>query len=155
MTRRADFNADEWATVVEAPLLAAMRVVTAARGGTIRESLAIVQTYGKARQEHGQSELLDDLASSPPAMDPNRVQQAGDISQVSTERLREAVQLLNDKASPDEVDAYKRFVLTVAEAAANAHKEGGFMGVGGKRVSEGEQAVLDEIAATLQLPPPS
>ena len=65
------------------------------------------------------------------------------------------MQLLNDKASPDEVDAYKRFVLTVAEAAANAHKEGGFMGVGGKRVSEGEQAALDEIAATLQRPPPS
>jgi len=155
MTRRADFNAEEWSTVVEAPLLAAMRMVGAARGGTIRESLAIGQAYGNARQEHGQSELLDDLASSPPSMDPSRIQQAGDISQVSTDRLREAVQLLDDRASPDEANAYKRFVLTVAEAAANAHKEGGFMGVGGKRVSEGEQAALDEITATLQLPPSS
>jgi len=42
-------------------------------------------------------------------------------------------------------------VLTVAEAAATAHKEGGFMGVGGMQVSAEEQAALDEIAATLQV----
>ena len=151
MTKKGDFNADEWSALVEGPLLAGMRVITAARGGTIRESLALGQTYAKARQQHGESELLDDLVAAPPAMEPDRLRSAGDISAVTTERLREAVQLLEQKASPDEVEAYKRFVLTLAEAAANAHREGGFMGVGGKQVSEGEQAALDEIAATLQM----
>lgn len=151
MTKKADFNADEWSTVVEGPLLAGMRVVTAARGGTIRESLAMGKTYTQARHQHGKSELLDDLVSAPPAMDPSRVRSAGDIGVVSTERLREAVALLEQKASPEEVDAYKRFVLTLAEAAANAHREGGFLGVGGQQVSEEEQAALDELAATLQL----
>ena len=151
MTKKADFNADEWSTLVEGPLLAGMRVVTAARGGTIRESLALGQTYAKARQQHGQSELLDDLVAAPPAMEPDRLRSAGDIGAVTGERLREALQLLEQKASPDEVEAYKRFVLTLAEAAANAHREGGFMGVGGKQVSDSEQAALDEIAATLQL----
>ncbi len=151
MTKKADFNADEWSTLVEGPLLAGMRVITAARGGTIRESLALGQTYAKARQQHGQSELLDDLVAAPPAMEPDRVRSAGDIGAVTTERLREAVQLLEQKASPEEVEAYKRFVLTLAEAAANAHREGGFLGVGGKQVSDTEQAALDEIAATLQL----
>ena len=151
MTKKGDFNADEWSALVEGPLLAGMRVITAGRGGTIRESLALGQTYAKARQQHGESELLDDLVAAPPAMEPDRLRSAGDISAVTTERLREAVQLLEQKASPDEVEAYKRFVLTLAEAAANAHREGGFMGVGGKQVSEGEQAALDEIAATLQM----
>ena len=153
MTKKADFNADEWSTVVEGPLLAGMRVMTAARGGTIRESLAMGQVYAKARQEHGDSDLLDDLVSAPPAMDPNRLRGGEDIGRVSTERLREAVKLLEQKASPEEVDAYKRFVLTLAQAAASAHREGGFLGVGGKEVSETEQAALDEIAATLELSP--
>ncbi len=151
MTKKADFNADEWSTIAEGPLLAGMRVVTAARGGTIRESIAMGQTYAKARQEEGGSELLDDLVSAPPTVDPNRAREAGDLARASSERLREALGLLEQKASPDEADAYKRFVLAVAEAAARAHKEGGFMGVGGKQVSDEEEAALNEIAATLQL----
>ena len=151
MTKKADFNADEWSTIAEGPVLAGMRVITAARGGTIRESLAMGQTYARARGQQGESELLDELVSAPPTVDPNRVRSAGDLGSASSERLREALRLLEEKATPEEVDAYKRFVLTAAEAAANAHKEGGFLGVGGKQVSDEEQAALDEIAATLQI----
>lgn len=149
MTKKADFNAEEWSTVVEAPLLAGMRVIAAGRGGTLRESLAMGQTYAKARQEHGKSELLDELVSSPPAMDPERLRSAGDIGAASIERLGAAVALLEQKASPEELEAYKAFVLTLGETAAKAHREGGFMGVGGKEVSDEEQAALDEIAAAL------
>ena len=149
MTKKADFNSDEWSTIAEGPLLAGMRVVTASRGGTIRESLAMGQTYAKARQQHGESELLDDLVSAPPVIDPNRVRSAGDIGSASTERLRAALELLEQKASTEEADAYRRFVVSVAEAAATAHKEGGFLGAGGKQVSDEEQAALDDIAATL------
>ncbi len=151
MTKKADFNADEWSTIVEGPPLAGMRVITAARGGTIRESLAMGQTYARARQQQGESELLDELVASPPSVDPNAVRAAGDLGRASSERLREALQLLEQKASTEEIDAYKRFVLAVAEAAAKAHKEGGFLGVGGKQVSDEERAALDDIAATLEL----
>lgn len=150
MTKKADFNADEWATIAEGPLLAGMSVITAARGGTIRESLAMGQTYAKARQQQGESDLLDDLVAAPPSADPERVRAAGDIGRASSARLREALQLLEQKALPEEVEAYKRFVMSLAEAAAKAHKEGGFMGVGGKQVSDEEQAALDALAATLQ-----
>ena len=154
MTRKADFNAEEWSTVAEGPLLAGMRVITAGRGGAIRESMAMGRTYADARQHHGESELLDDLVASPPAMDPSRFQTPGDIGALTGERLREAVTILEQKASPEEVDAYKRFVLAAARAVAEAHREGGSLGVGGKDVSEGEQAALDEIAATLELTGP-
>lgn len=154
MTKKADFNAEEWSTVVEAPVLAGMRVIAADRGGTIRESLAMGKTYAHARQRHGESEVLDELVSSPLVMDPEHIRSAGDISALSTQRLREAVLLVEQKASAEEVESYKRFVLSVAEAAAQAHKEGGFLGAGGKPVSEAEQAALDEMASTLQVGPP-
>jgi hypothetical protein len=153
MTKKADFNAEEWSTVVEGPLLAGMQVIKASRGGTIRESVAMGQVYSHARQQHGESELLDDLVSSPPALDPGRLGSAQDIASVSTEGLRKALSLLEQKATPEEVEAYKHFVLAVAEAAAKAHREGGFLGVGGQQVSETEQAALKEIAETLKVSP--
>ena len=149
MATKADFNAEEWSTIEEAPMLAGVRVVAAGRGGTIRESIAIAKVYGEARRAHGESELLDQLVAAPPAADPQRLQGAGDIGTVSSERLGEAVGLLSEKASPEDVEAYKRFVKSVAQAAAEAHKEGGFIGIGGKQVSDEEQAALDEISAVL------
>jgi hypothetical protein len=152
MTTKAAFNAEEWSTLVEAPLLAAMRVVAASRGGTIRESLAVGQAYAKARKQHGESELLDELVASPPAMDPGRAASLGDLGRAADERLRAAASLLGEKATPDEAEAYKRFALSVARAAAQAHREGGFLGVGGQEVSDPEQAALDEIARILEVP---
>ena len=149
MTKKADFNAEEWGTVVEGPLLAGLRVVAADRGGTIRESMAMGQVYTHAREKRGESELLDELVTSPPALDQAKVKESGDIAAASTTRLREALGILRQKATSDEVDAYRNFVMDVAEAAAKAHKEGGFIGIGGKQVSDNEQAALTEIEATL------
>ena len=50
----------------------------------------------------------------------------------------------------EEVEAYRDFLLKVAETVARAHKEGGFLGIGGKEVSESEQAALDEITALVR-----
>ena len=149
MTRKGEFNADEWSTVVEGPLLAGARVIAAGRGGTIRESIALGKVYAQAREQQDHSELLDDLVSAPPVLDRNRIQSAGDISAAAAQGLRDALGILEGKAMPEEVDAYKRFVFALAEAAAKAHKEGGFLGVGGKQVSDEEQAALDEIAQLL------
>jgi hypothetical protein len=150
VTSKADFNAEEWTTVVEGPVLAGMRVVAAHRGGTIRESLAVAKVYAAAREAQGDSELLDALVSSPPAVDSQQIRASGgDIKSASEERLREALRILEEKATPDEVEQYKRFVMEVGEAAAKAHKEGGFIGIGGKPVSPEEQAALDEIQALL------
>jgi hypothetical protein len=156
MTRKADFNAEEWSTVVEGPLYAGMRVIAADRGGTLRESLALGRVYQEAREGHGESEFLDELVKSPPSIDPERVREAGgNIAAVASERLREAIRLLEAKATPEEIDAYKRFVMTVAQAAAAAHKEGGFLGIGGKQVSDAENQALDEISTALGSPPAS
>ncbi len=149
MTKKADFNAEEWAKVVEGPVLAGLRLVTADKGGKIRESLAMGKVYTEARQRHGDDELLDALVSSPPALDAGRVRSPEDVSAAVTAGLHDAIEILGQKATPEEVDAYRNFVMDVAEAAAKAHKEGGFIGIGGKEVSEREQAALNEIQAAL------
>jgi hypothetical protein len=149
MTTKADFNAADWETITGAPVLAGLRVVAADRGGTIRESIAIGKVYESVRKSQGESALLDEIVSSPPALDARSVKAEGDLAGSARTRLTEALRLLSEKASPEDVNAYKRFVLDVARAAAQAHKEGGFIGIGGKQISEAEQAALDEIAATL------
>jgi hypothetical protein len=156
MTKKADFNAEEWETVVEGPVFAGLAVIASDRGGTIRESLAMGRVYQEARKQQGQSELLDELVGSQPSIDKARAQESGgDIAAIAKERLTEAMRLLEEKATPEEVDAYKTFVMTVAQAAAAAHKEGGFLGIGGKQVSEAEEKALDEISLTLGPPPSS
>ncbi|HTU94337.1 MAG TPA: hypothetical protein VMF14_00770 [Solirubrobacteraceae bacterium] len=156
MTTKADFNAEDWSTVVDGPLYAGLRVIAADRGGTLRESLAMGRVYQDARAQHGSSELLDELVKSPPSIDAERLQQAGgDLSAVTTEHLRHAMSILESRATAEEADAYKTFVMRVAQAVAGAHKEGGFLGVGGKRVSDAENAALDEISHALGAPPAS
>jgi hypothetical protein len=154
MTRKADFNAEEWSTLVAGPVYAGMRVISADRGGTLRESLALGRVYQEARARHGESELLDELVKSPPSIDPDRVREAGgNVAGLASERLHEAMGILEAKATPEEIDAYKRLVMTVAQAVAGAHKEGGFLGLGGKQVSAAENQALDEISTALGPPP--
>jgi hypothetical protein len=154
VTRKADFNAEEWSTIVNGPVYAGMHVISADRGGTLRESLAMGRVYEEARQRHGESDLLDELVKSPPAIDPDRVHEAGGkLGSLTSEQLRNAMQILETKATPAEIDAYKRFVMTVAQTVASAHKEGGFLGIGGKEVSDAENQALDEISSALGTPP--
>jgi hypothetical protein len=154
VTTKADFNAEEWSTVVDGPLYAGLRVISAHRGGTVRESLAMGHVYQDARAQHGSSELLDELVKSPPSIDAERLQQAGgDLSAVTTDHLHQAMSILESKATSAEADAYKTFVMRVAQAVAGAHKEGGFLGIGGTRISDAENQALDEISHALGTPP--
>lgn len=51
--------------------------------------------------------------------------------------------------SPADAAAYAAMLVNVAQRTAEASKEGGFLGIGGTRVSKEEQAALDAIRAAL------
>ncbi len=71
MTRKAEFNAEEWSTVTAAPALAAIAVAAADRGGTLREGMSMARTYQEARRtEH--TELVEELLPRRPASRPRR-----------------------------------------------------------------------------------
>ncbi|MGZ6662921.1 MAG: hypothetical protein ACXVHL_36995, partial [Solirubrobacteraceae bacterium] len=73
MTGKSDFTEPEWKTVLEGPPTAGMIVLLAQRGGTFREMVAIGKAYAEARQQHGASELLDEIVAAKPEVDRARV----------------------------------------------------------------------------------
>jgi len=158
VTTKADFNAEEWALVVEGPPVAGLLVVQAERGGMFRESLSMGRVYAEAQKSHGESELMQELASQPPALDKGRFESSEDLHAKGPDLLREIAGMVGTKTTPEEADEYKRFVLAVATAAAGAKKEGGFLGIGGTPISDAENAALDGIASALgierEAPPP-
>ncbi len=143
MTGKADFTEDEWQVVLEGPPSAGMIVVTAQRGGTFRETIAIAKAYVEARQHHGESELLDEIVSAKPETDHTRYHSVEELKEHGLQHLRDAVELLERKATPEELDDYKRFVLNLADKVATAHREDG------ESVSAAERAAIEEIAASL------
>jgi membrane glycosyltransferase len=143
MTSKADFTPQEWATVLEGPPSAGIIVATAARGGTFRETFAIGKAYAEARQQHGASELLDEIVAARPEVDHTRFGSAEELRQHSLQHVRDAVDVLARKATPQEVEDYRRFVLTLADKVASAHREEGVA------VSATEQAAIQEISSSL------
>jgi hypothetical protein len=146
MTGKADFTAEEWELVTEAPPGAGLLVITASRGGMMRETFSMAKAYSAARQEHGQSELLDEIVSTKPKVDRSHHGSHEELEEHALAQLRDAVALLEAKATPDEVDAYRRFVLALTERVAAAHEEDG------EQVSDAERSTIDKIAAALGSP---
>ena len=100
MTGKADFTAEEWDAIAEGPTSAGMIVSTAERGGTFRETFAMAKAYTEARKEHGDSALLDELVSSKPKMDHTRSHSAEELKEHALQRVREAIAVLEKKATP-------------------------------------------------------
>lgn len=145
MTGKADYTEEEWKLLREAPTSAGMLVIQADRGGVIRETFSMAKAYTDAAGEHGASQLLDDIASEKPEVDRTRFQSAEELRSSLLQHIRDAVSLLQEKATPEELDEYRGFLANVAGPGSPAHREG-FMGMSGERVSEAEQRALADIA---------
>ena len=143
MTTKAAFSPEEWKVVLEGPPAAGLIVITAARGGMFRETVAMSKAYGEARAEHGESELLDEIVAAKPEMDHTRYHSAEELRDNGLRHLRDAVALVGSKATSQERDDYQRFVLTLANKVAAAHKEGG------QSVSPAEAEAIQQITAAL------
>src|SRR5271165_7209046 len=125
MTAKQDFTDTEWKQVLEGPTSAGMIVITAQRGGTFRETISMGKAYTEARQHHGDSELLDEIVAAKPDVDRTRYGSPEEFKEHALGHLRDAVALLEAKATPQELEDYKRFVVHLAEKVAAAHREGG------------------------------
>jgi hypothetical protein len=143
MTTKAAFSPEEWKVVLEGPPTAGMIVITAARGGMFRETVAMSKAYAEARAEHGDSELLDEIVAAKPQTDHTRYHSAEELREHGLKHLRDAVTLVDSKATTQERDDYRRFVLTLAGKVAAAHKEAG------QSVSPAEAEAIQQITAAL------
>jgi len=143
MTSKAAFSPEEWKTVVEGPPTAGMIVITAAHGGMWRETFAMSKAYVDARAQHGESELLDEIVSAKPKVDRTSAHSPQELKDHGLGHLRDAMSLLESKATAEERDDYRRFVVNLANKVAAAHREEG------QSVSPAEAQAIEEITAAL------
>jgi hypothetical protein len=143
VTAKADFTPQEWDVVLEGPPSAGMIVITAQRGGTIRETFSMARAYAEARQHHGQSELLDEIVAAKPEIDRTRYGSPEELRDHALQHVRDAIALLEGKAEQEELADYRSFVVNLAERVARAHSEGD------QPVSEAEREAIEAIKGAL------
>jgi hypothetical protein len=155
MTSRQDFTDEEWTRVRRAPLVAGVAISLADPGGPIELAKETMATLRSATLPPSQEELLASVALDIQAMSQHKQNPLGDFKprsgQQVLEELRGVNELVTAKATPEEVKAFGRWLLVAAQAAADAAKEGGFLGFGGEQVSAGEQQMLDQVRAALEM----
>jgi len=157
MTSKAAFTDEEWERVRRAPFVAGMAITIADPGGPIEISKEGMATIRAATVPPSQEELLAAVALDIEAMIQQKHNPAKDFKPKAAptagaeilDELRAVDAIVAAKATPEEAQAFRGWLVTTAQAAADAAKEGGFMGFGAVQVSEGEQKMLDQIRAAL------
>jgi hypothetical protein len=67
------------------------------------------------------------------------------------QRAAAAHALLGAKAVEADAEAYRLWLVTIAEKVVGAAKTGGFLGIGGEAVTEPERKFRDDLAAALEV----
>jgi hypothetical protein len=160
MTTKADFTEDEWTRLKRGPFIAGLAISIADPGGpieAIKETAAALKTVTGATESRG--ELVGALAGDVTAEARERKNPLAGFrpkgalaGQEILDELRGVNAIVSEKATAEEADAYRGWLLAAARESADAAKEGGFLGFHAERVSEGEQRMLDQLAGVLAAP---
>jgi hypothetical protein len=153
MTTKSDFTEEEWARIRRAPLVAGMAISLADPGGPIELAKETTASLKSATNPPSREQLLTDIALDIQSMAQEKQNpltdfkptQGSDPRQQILEELRSVSEIVNSKAATDETAAFKEWLLTSAQAAADAAKEGGFLGFGAEQVSQGEKDMLEQV----------
>jgi hypothetical protein len=159
VTTKNDFSEEEWTRIVRAPFVAGLAIALADPGGPVevaKESMAMIKaaTNPSSREQLISEVALDIQADVQQKKNPLKgyrptspgTAPTGD--QVLVE-LRAVHEIVAARATPDETAAFGQWLVDSAQAAANAAKEGGFLGFGAEQVSEGERHMLDQVRAAV------
>jgi hypothetical protein len=157
MTAKTDFTEDDWTRVVRAPFVAGLAISLADPGGPIEAAKETTATLKSATNPPSREQLLTEVALELQDMVQHRqnplksfhvTKDSSPGTQVLDE-LRAVQGIVAGRASAEEAEAYGRWLLATAQAAAQAAKDGGFMGFGAKQVSDREQAMLDQVRSAV------
>ena len=160
MTSKADFSEAEWTRVKRAPFLAGMAISLADPGGPIeavKETAATLKSVLAAADggDHGElvqaiaRDVREDASHRKTPMAGYKPTSAATAGVEILDELRGINSLVAEKATEEEATDLRAWLVAVAQDAANAAKEGGFMGFHAVRVSEGEQRMLDQLGQAL------
>ncbi len=164
MANKTSFSPEEWATLTESVHLSALAVTVAGASGlfgTLAEAMGTGASLVEGMKS--ENELIRSLcaqeelqAAQQRLREHLKGLQGGDLKtaqerlkSLAVERVRAAVEILMHKGDATDLAKYRAFIKGVGEKVANAAKEGGFLGFGGERVSEGERRMLAELENAL------
>lgn len=140
MANKGDFNEAEW-QVLQWSVSNAMAFVSMSDRGfwdTFKEASGAAKAVAAAKTS-SDNELVRELASDLKiGRDKEATANPADMASGVTERIAEAVALIAEKA-PEDLDAYKAFIVEVASATAEA----------ADGVADTEAGALDKIKAAL------
>ena len=157
MTTKSDFTEEEWIRVRRAPFVAGMAISLADPGGPIELAKESAASLKSATNPPTREQLLAEIALDVQAMTQQRQNplsgfkptNAATAGQQILDELQAVSAIVSSKATADEIPAFKQWLLTTAQAAADAAKEGGFMGFHAIQVSQGENAMLDQVRTAI------
>ena len=158
MTTQSDFTEDEWSRIVRAPFVAGMAISLADPGGPVEATKEGMAMLKSATSPPSREQLLAEVALEIQARTQRKQNPLGGYRPAADgppageqvlEELRAVQALVGAKATPEEAAAFGRWLVAAAQAAADAAKEGGFMGFGAQQVSEREAAMLDRVRAVV------
>jgi hypothetical protein len=148
-TAKARYSAEQWTKVRIAPMVVAQAVMDASpsgRFGRSKEVAAVASAITASQNTASPTSLVNLAFDEELTSDEKAVLKQKPASAISS--IREAVAAVSAH-SPRDAAEYGRLLVHVATQVAEASKEGGFLGVGGTRVSEPEQKAIDEIRAVV------
>jgi hypothetical protein len=161
MATKAAFTADEWNQIRRAPFMAGLAVVAASPSGpfgVVKEMFAVAKVLADVKAHGASNELMKTLVadletgardqSAPAELKGKTPDQ---VRSYAIENCRQAASLIEKKATPEEAQGFKQWLVSVSQRVAQAAKEGGFLGIGGTQVSEEEAATLKELSTVLGL----
>jgi hypothetical protein len=144
-TTKAKYLPQQWDDVRLGAAAVAVRVMGAAPSGlvgAVKEVAALSERVSAARNDAPPASILNLAFESALGKD--------DYKKLPEDRpglvavVRRAMQVVATN-SPSDAVAYGKLLIDAATHVAEASKEGGFLGIGGTRVSEQEQQAIDEI----------
>jgi hypothetical protein len=138
MATKTDFSQEEWEALQKGVTGAGFLMAVSDRSffDSFKEAGALARHLGEARQS-GSSDLMRELAETR-GTGFGLTDSPAEIESETLGALRKAIQALHAKA-PEEVDAYRAFVLEVAESVGNA--------AGGGEIAEA--ATLEKIRSAV------
>ena len=138
MTTKADFSEQEWETLQKGVTGAGLLVSVSDKGffDTFKEAGALAKHMSEARESHD-NDLIRELAAMK-GSGFGLTSKPDEVERETLEAERSAVAILREKA-PDDLEAYRSFVLDVAQSVADAAK-----GVGA-----GETGAIEKIRTAL------
>jgi hypothetical protein len=157
MTTKSDFTEEEWIRVRRAPFVAGIAISLADPGGPIELAKESTASLRSATNPPTREQLLAEIALDIQAMTQQRQNPLSDFKPTNAslagkeilDELRAVSAMVSSKATAEETAAFKEWLLITAQAAADAAKEGGFMGFGATQVSQGEKDMVDQVRTAI------